>query len=199
MLYLAFIGFWLAIGAVAFQNGNPTQILLPTDTSGNICGEGNKIDEKYLMYFDVTKCRNMADFVTGNLQCPTYQMCTDQCPQEYWSYWTNAFPAISAWDLAGRVVPFSTIICGENNNTPDICVDMDKFICKPQFRPRIEQIIDDTWPQEEILSTLNSMIENGDCAPFYFPSGWRFESDFFLLHTGKYIDEKQKKNLIRLT
>ena len=101
VLYLCFIGFWLAIGAVAFQNGNPTQILLPTDTSGNICGDGNKIDQKYLMYFDITKCRNLADLVTGNLQCPTYQMCTGQCPDSYWSYWTNAYPIILAWDSTG--------------------------------------------------------------------------------------------------
>ena len=64
---------------------------------------------------------------------------------------------------------FSTIVCSDNNPL-DACVDMDKFICKPQFTPRIEQIKNNEWPRDTVLTTLNSMIENGDCAPFYFPS-----------------------------
>jgi hypothetical protein len=46
------------------------------------------------MYFDVTKCGNIGDLATSNLQCPTYQKCVETCPDEYWSYYSNAFPQI---------------------------------------------------------------------------------------------------------
>ena len=175
IVYLAFIGFWFAIAAVAFKNGNPTQILLPTSSSGELCGDGDAIGTPYLLYFDLTKCTSLDGLVTSNLQCPTYQQCVATCPDEFWSFFTNELPQIAVYDQniqAGQNIPFADITCG--TTTGDLlgagCVDIDAFTCKPQFQSRINDMVSGVIPPAEVLSTFTTLIENGDCAPYTFPS-----------------------------
>jgi len=175
--YLAFIGFWLAIGAVAFQNGNPTHILLPTDSAGNVCGEiGTAVENKpFMMYFDITKCASLSDVVTSNLQCPTYQKCVETCPDKFWSYYTNMWPAIQAFDLqiGAPGLPLDGFLgeLDEEGRCPadctlGPCICLDDLECKPQFQSKINEIKNGIIPDAEVLSTVNGLIENGDCAPY---------------------------------
>ena len=160
IVYLGFIGFWFAIGAVAFQNGNPTQLLLPTDSSGNVCGDGLFADKPYLMYFDVTKCTSLDGLITSNLQCPTYQTCVETCPDSYWSYYTNALPIIAAYDVSLTTLPntpFSTVVCAEDNPLL-ACVNIDEFVCKPQFTSRLDDMVDGTIPPVDVLATFTRLI-----------------------------------------
>lgn len=163
IVYLAFIGFWFAIGAVAFQNGDPTKILLPTDSSGNLCGAGLNIDKPYLMYFDVTKCTSLDGLVTSNLQCPTYQTCVATCPDSYWSYYTNALPIIAAYAQSLALqpnTPFSTIVCADDNINP-ACIELDAFVCKPQFQSRLDDMVSGDIPPADVLTTFTRLI--GKC------------------------------------
>merc|ERR1711935_106257 len=89
IVFLGFIVFWIALAALAFQKGDPYKLIRPTDSNGNICGIGDKANETSLLYFDILKCTSAADLATSNFQCPTYAMCVSDCPQVFYSFFTN--------------------------------------------------------------------------------------------------------------
>lgn len=64
--------------------GDPKQILHPTDSEGNLCGSGIYSDRRYLYFFDWTKCVrpfNPTSLISSRRQlCPTKQVCVHQCP-----------------------------------------------------------------------------------------------------------------------
>jgi hypothetical protein len=83
----------------------------------------------------------------------------------------NFYPTKSNGLAIAPTTPFSTIICGNDNNVVgDLCVDMEKFICKPQFESRLTQMVDGTIPPADVLETFSDLVTNGDCASYYFPS-----------------------------
>ncbi|CAH3194259.1 unnamed protein product, partial [Porites evermanni] len=41
ILFLAYIVGMIIVGIIAFQEGDPDRLLLPTDSNGNTCGKGN--------------------------------------------------------------------------------------------------------------------------------------------------------------
>ena len=55
------------------------QLIHPTDSTGQICGNGTLKDRPYLLFFDLTKCLNPAVLTLG---CPTQQVCVKECPKE---------------------------------------------------------------------------------------------------------------------
>lgn len=83
ILFLAYIVGMIIVGIIAFQEGDPDRLLLPTDSHGNTCGKGNQQDKKYLVFFDISTCvtkgGNLAQFVTIP-SCPTPQVCVSECP-----------------------------------------------------------------------------------------------------------------------
>ena len=58
------------------------KIIFPTDSYGNICGRGTLEDRPVLLFFDITKCLNLAVLATG---CITPQACVKKCPEETFS------------------------------------------------------------------------------------------------------------------
>ncbi|CAH3195384.1 unnamed protein product, partial [Porites evermanni] len=77
ILFLAYIVGMIIVGIIAFQEGDPDRLLLPTDSNGNTCGKGNHQDKKYLVFFDISTCvtkgGNLAQFVSIP-SCPTPQV-----------------------------------------------------------------------------------------------------------------------------
>ncbi|XP_073243444.1 choline transporter-like protein 4 isoform X2 [Porites lutea] len=83
ILFLAYIVGMIIVGIIAFQEGDPDRLLLPTDSNGNTCGKGNHQDKKYLVFFDISTCvtkgGDLAQFVSIP-SCPTPQVCVSECP-----------------------------------------------------------------------------------------------------------------------
>ena len=76
LLFLAFIGGWIAVGIYGFQNGNPTTLIYPSDSNGIICGRGDRVrDRPKLLFFDLSKCLKVS--VNVALGCPTKQVPPD--------------------------------------------------------------------------------------------------------------------------
>jgi len=181
VLFLGFIAFWIALSALAFQNGDPYKLIRPTDSNGNVCGVGDKVDETTLLYFDITKCASAADLASSNFQCPTYAMCVEQCPDEYFSYFTNVLPSIGiafgAMNLAsGAGTSLGDYRCGQTigDANPTGCIDDSKIICKPQVSARWETIYATTDASQQnildVTAEITSLFVDGECALFYFPS-----------------------------
>ena len=79
LLFLAFLGGWGFVAFFGIQNGDIGKVLKPTDSNGQICGEGPMKDRPYLLFYDLTKCMNPAVLSLG---CPTPQVCVEKCPDE---------------------------------------------------------------------------------------------------------------------
>ena len=79
---LALLG-WLAVAVVGFIDGDPQQILYPTDSSGNICGRGEFSERPQMFMFDISRCAGIGRALEG---CPTPSICVHHCPDLDWSY-----------------------------------------------------------------------------------------------------------------
>ena len=69
-LLISFIAVWVLIAIWAFQFGDPSKLMYPTDSFGDVCGRGDFSTKPYLMFFDLTKCISLTA-LTG---CPTPQV-----------------------------------------------------------------------------------------------------------------------------
>ena len=85
-LLIGFLVVWVMIAAWGVKHGDPSKLMFPTDSFGNICGRGKFESKQYLMFFDLTKCLSLAA-IAG---CPTPQVCVEECPQDNYSPWLEA-------------------------------------------------------------------------------------------------------------
>ncbi|XP_012942174.1 choline transporter-like protein 2 [Aplysia californica] len=113
---------------VGYARGDPIKLVYPTDSFGNICGEGDYEDKKYLLFFDLLKCAAMGAAVVTQ-GCPTPQICVSSCPTTYWSYVET---------VAKEVGAGNTILSSERSKM--IC----KYTVDPQSSAKtVQQYIDD--------------------------------------------------------
>ncbi|CAF1292237.1 unnamed protein product [Adineta steineri] len=85
ILFLIFIACFVILSIFAFIEGDPKQLLHPTDSDGELCGSGKHADLPYLYFFDWTKCIKAfgisSDVLKGRpFVCPTKQVCVKNCP-----------------------------------------------------------------------------------------------------------------------
>ena len=69
-LLISFLVVWVFIAIWAFQFGDPSKLMYPTDSFGDVCGGGEFSSKPYLLFFDLTKCVSLTA-LTG---CPTPQV-----------------------------------------------------------------------------------------------------------------------------
>ncbi|XP_030636989.1 choline transporter-like protein 2 isoform X2 [Chanos chanos] len=79
LFILAVLGY-VAVGIVAWSQGDPRKVIYPTDSMGQFCGQaGTPVANKpYLFYFNIMKCAS--PMVLLEFQCPTTQLCVESCP-----------------------------------------------------------------------------------------------------------------------
>jgi len=82
LIFGAFLAAWTGIAVIAVSNGDINKALLPTDSSGQVCGRGAMSHRKLLFVFDLTQCLNPAVLVEG---CLTPQVCVSSCPTTSYS------------------------------------------------------------------------------------------------------------------
>ncbi|XP_071656835.1 choline transporter-like protein 2 isoform X1 [Patagioenas fasciata] len=85
LLLVAIVGY-VVVGVVAWTHGDPRKVLYPTDSHGQFCGQQGTPNQNkpFLFYFDIVKCAS--PMVLLQLQCPTTQICVNQCPNRYMTY-----------------------------------------------------------------------------------------------------------------
>ncbi|KAM4888437.1 choline transporter-like protein 2 isoform 4-T4 [Thomomys bottae] len=85
ILLLAIVGY-VAVGIIAWTHGDPRKVIYPTDSRGEFCGQkGTKNANKpFLFYFNIVKCAS--PLVLLEFQCPTPQICVEQCPDRYLTF-----------------------------------------------------------------------------------------------------------------
>jgi choline transporter-like protein 2/4/5 len=80
LLFLVFIAGLILVSLVAYKYGNPSDLVLPHDSRGRVCGKSPGVETKpYLLFFDITKCLAPITPLTG---CPTEQVCVSECPSK---------------------------------------------------------------------------------------------------------------------
>ncbi|KPM07390.1 hypothetical protein QR98_0058820 [Sarcoptes scabiei] len=64
---------------LVLRHANIEQVIFPSDTYGNICGQGRLSHKPYLYFFNILKC---ATDIKGTIidGCQTPQICVSQCP-----------------------------------------------------------------------------------------------------------------------
>ncbi|XP_063305558.1 choline transporter-like protein 2 isoform X2 [Pelobates fuscus] len=79
---------YVAVGIVAWTYGDPRKVIYPTDSRGQFCGQAGTPNEKkpFLFYFNIMKCAS--PLVLLQFQCPTTQICVDQCPDRFLTYYS---------------------------------------------------------------------------------------------------------------
>jgi choline transporter-like protein 2/4/5 len=92
LIFLIFIFLFAILSFFAFQEGDPKQLLHPTDSQGNLCGSGKFLNQPYVYFFDWTQCVKAFNIPVNILKgrpfvCPTTQVCVQQCPNKT-SYYT---------------------------------------------------------------------------------------------------------------
>jgi len=87
LLFIAFLGCWIFVAYLTMRTGDIRKVLFPTDSHGQICGQGSLISRPYLLIFDLSQCLSPSSLIAG---CPTPHVCVSQCPQENYSPSTAA-------------------------------------------------------------------------------------------------------------
>ncbi|KAM3598466.1 uncharacterized protein V6R79_018323 [Siganus canaliculatus] len=82
LFILAILGY-IAVGILAWSQGDPRKVIYPTDSRGQFCGQaGTPLEKKPLLfYFNIMKCAS--PMVLLEFQCPTTQMCVEKCPDKF--------------------------------------------------------------------------------------------------------------------
>uniref|UniRef100_A0A3P8WKZ6 Choline transporter-like protein n=1 Tax=Cynoglossus semilaevis TaxID=244447 RepID=A0A3P8WKZ6_CYNSE len=82
LFMLAIVGY-IAVGILAWSQGDPRKVIYPTDSRGQFCGQaGTPLEHKPLLfYFNIMKCAS--PMVLLEFQCPTTQMCVEKCPDKF--------------------------------------------------------------------------------------------------------------------
>ncbi|KAM7386285.1 hypothetical protein PAMA_009090 [Pampus argenteus] len=82
ILFILAILAYIAVGILAWSQGDPRKVIYPTDSRGQFCGQvGTPLENKRLLfYFNIMKCAS--PMVLLEFQCPTTQMCVEKCPEK---------------------------------------------------------------------------------------------------------------------
>ncbi|XP_060092713.1 choline transporter-like protein 2 isoform X2 [Heteronotia binoei] len=86
ILLMVAVAGYVAVGVVAWSQGDPRKVIYPTDSRGQFCGQAGTPNENkpYLFYFNIMKCASPS--VLLEFQCPTTQICVEKCPDRYLTY-----------------------------------------------------------------------------------------------------------------
>ncbi|CAF3458018.1 unnamed protein product [Rotaria socialis] len=152
-IFLVFIILFVILSIFAFKEGDPKQLIHPTDNQGNLCGSGKFLDRPYLYFFDWTKCIKALNIPANMLKsrpfvCPTTQVCVQQCPNKTSYYKFGNY-------YANRICTYDVNATETNNEN---LVDSGK--CAPYIiasKPLFGRCV-----PEELQSLTNSIIETAD-------------------------------------
>jgi len=133
LLFLFCIVGWAGVSYIGFRDGNPELLMYPTNSTGQICGQGENAERPLLFFQNLLVCASMSSLVNG---CPTPQVCVDECPQQTTSLYAYAIAKDSGLPI-GQIPGF-----------PDFDLKFQRNLCVP------------TLKEEEWTNAINA--DNGD-------------------------------------
>uniref|UniRef100_A0A8C7YWP5 Choline transporter-like protein n=1 Tax=Oryzias sinensis TaxID=183150 RepID=A0A8C7YWP5_9TELE len=75
ILFIICVLAYIAVGILAWSQGDPRKAIYPTDSRGQFCGQaGTPLNKSMVFYFNILKCAS--PLVLLEFQCPTTQECT---------------------------------------------------------------------------------------------------------------------------
>uniref|UniRef100_A0A4W6EQV3 Choline transporter-like protein n=1 Tax=Lates calcarifer TaxID=8187 RepID=A0A4W6EQV3_LATCA len=80
------------MGVSAWLYGDPRHVLYPRNSTGWFCGIGP--NKPNVLYFDILKCAtsiNIMATALNGLQCPTTQVCVEECPSSFWAVGVGSY------------------------------------------------------------------------------------------------------------
>ncbi|XP_032392307.1 LOW QUALITY PROTEIN: choline transporter-like protein 2 [Etheostoma spectabile] len=83
LFVIAIVGY-VAVGILAWSQGDPRKVIYPTDSRGQFCGQAGTPQahgQAVLFYFNIMKWAS--PMVRVGFQCPTTQMCVEKCPERF--------------------------------------------------------------------------------------------------------------------
>uniref|UniRef100_A0A8C7YSB2 Choline transporter-like protein n=1 Tax=Oryzias sinensis TaxID=183150 RepID=A0A8C7YSB2_9TELE len=97
ILFIICVLAYIAVGILAWSQGDPRKAIYPTDSRGQFCGQaGTPLQNKSMVfYFNILKCAS--PLVLLEFQCPTTQMCVEKCPEKYMTL-LSAYPIKKDFD-----------------------------------------------------------------------------------------------------
>ncbi|XP_011476896.1 choline transporter-like protein 2 isoform X3 [Oryzias latipes] len=97
ILFIICVLAYIAVGILAWSQGDPRKAIYPTDSRGQFCGQaGTPLQNKSMVfYFNILKCAS--PMVLLEFQCPTTQMCVEKCPEKYMTL-LSAYPIKKDFD-----------------------------------------------------------------------------------------------------
>ena len=156
-------------GITAMRFGNPEQFILPTDSSGNTCGRNEKLNQPYLIYFDISACSNINSVTKPTFQCPTRQECVSSCPSVFWSYWSDVGSILD--NMAEHNVgneteeTYSEKLSVKSTirfaNLPSL-INVDDFICTEGGKAALTRVLALELSIEQTIGTINGIIGNAN-------------------------------------
>ncbi|CAF3313153.1 unnamed protein product [Rotaria socialis] len=117
ILFLVFVAAFVVLSVFAFKEGDPRQLLYPTDSFGNLCGTGEHVERPYVYFFDWTKCIKSlnvpANILSGRpFVCPTTQVCVQKCPSKtsYYKFENYAANRVCKYDVDSSEVDYDILV-----------------------------------------------------------------------------------------
>jgi len=133
LLFVFCIAGWAGVSYIGFRDGNPELLIYPTNSTGQICGQGENSERPLLFFQNLLVCASMSSLVNG---CPTPQVCVDECPQQTTSLYAYAIAKDQGLPI-GQIPGF-----------PDFDLEFQRNLCVP------------TLTEEEWTNAINA--DNGD-------------------------------------
>uniref|UniRef100_A0A3B4BQ95 Choline transporter-like protein n=1 Tax=Pygocentrus nattereri TaxID=42514 RepID=A0A3B4BQ95_PYGNA len=102
LFIIAIVGY-VAVGILAWSQGDPRKVIYPTSSRGEFCGQvGTPLENKpFLFYFNILKCANPVVLV--QFQCPTTQVCAHSVL--FLSFIIVHFPQLRVTGITRRCFP----------------------------------------------------------------------------------------------
>ncbi|XP_018558128.1 choline transporter-like protein 4 [Lates calcarifer] len=94
ILFMAVILGYIVVGILAWLYGDPRHVLYPRNSTGWFCGIGPNKNRPNVLYFDILKCAtsiNIMATALNGLQCPTTQVCVEECPSSFWAVGVGSY------------------------------------------------------------------------------------------------------------
>jgi choline transporter-like protein 2/4/5 len=116
LLFVFCIAGWAGVSYIGFRDGNPELLIYPTNSTGQICGQGENAERPFLFFQNLLVCASMSSLVNG---CPTPQVCVEECPKHTTSLYAYAMAKTHA---GGLPIDF-----------PDFDLEFQRNLCVPSM------------------------------------------------------------------
>jgi choline transporter-like protein 2/4/5 len=130
LLFLAFIGGWVFVAYLGWRDGNISRVVYPTDSQGNICGQGDMRERPFLLLFDLTQCLNPAVLISG---CLTPHVCVPKCPDLTFFPHGEKLVKTSETKIKNIMAPYCNVNSVKDLEGKTVSELIDKKICPPWF------------------------------------------------------------------